>query len=216
MKQNFNNLTKEKTKNIALETLMEIKNITFSTIDADGNPASRIVDLMFKDGDAIYFFTCNVKPFYFELKKNETISITAMKDWTQVRLKASCKTVNRDLIKKIYQNNPGLKELFPDEDNSKHVEVFCIYRGKGELFDLSGDNSKMQRARFAFGGEKVRPSGCIITDKCINCGKCANVCPFNAISVVQEHHQINPVYCDECGMCYNTCPVDAIELPTGL
>lgn len=46
-------------------------------------------------------------------------------------------------------------------------------------------------------------------DKCIKCGKCQEVCRFNAI---EPNLEINPIKCDGCGVCVAMCPEDALRL----
>jgi len=45
--------------------------------------------------------------------------------------------------------------------------------------------------------------------KCIRCGKCQEVCRFDA---VQDVFTIDPISCEGCGFCSLVCPVDAIEM----
>ncbi len=52
----------------------------------------------------------------------------------------------------------------------------------------------------------------IIQDECIQCGKCAEVCRFNAILVVREKYVVDPIACEGCGYCARVCPTDAIEM----
>jgi len=44
-------------------------------------------------------------------------------------------------------------------------------------------------------------------DNCIKCGKCAELCRFNAI----EDFVIDPIHCEGCKVCVVNCPVNAIE-----
>ncbi|MBI9039187.1 MAG: ATP-binding protein [Bacteroidales bacterium] len=46
--------------------------------------------------------------------------------------------------------------------------------------------------------------------KCINCGKCIEVCRFSAIKLIDGIHFIDPISCDGCGYCARVCPVEAI------
>lgn len=47
----------------------------------------------------------------------------------------------------------------------------------------------------------------MITDQCIQCGKCEKLCPQQCI----QDYQINPKPCLHCGLCYEECPVQAIK-----
>ena len=52
-----------------------------------------------------------------------------------------------------------------------------------------------------------------ITEKCIGCTKCANICPVKCIDgSVKKRHVITAQQCIKCGQCFETCPVHAIEL----
>jgi MinD superfamily P-loop ATPase len=45
-------------------------------------------------------------------------------------------------------------------------------------------------------------------EKCDYCGKCIEVCQFDAIS---PDYIVDPVSCEGCGVCVWFCPVDAID-----
>ena len=58
----------------------------------------------------------------------------------------------------------------------------------------------------------------IITSKCIGCGRCEEVCNFDAAvfngpanDTVGKTYTIDPIACQGCGVCLHYCPVDAIE-----
>ena len=44
-------------------------------------------------------------------------------------------------------------------------------------------------------------------EKCIECGKCVELCRFNAI----EDFIVDPIHCEGCKVCVVNCPVEAIE-----
>ena len=61
-------------------------------------------------------------------------------------------------------------------------------------------------------------SASIISEKCIGCGRCAEVCNFSAVAldgpandVVEKTYTIDPVSCEGCGVCFYFCPLNAIE-----
>jgi len=49
-------------------------------------------------------------------------------------------------------------------------------------------------------------------DICIRCGKCADVCRFNAIPFMENQYTISPLDCEGCGYCEKVCPSFAIVM----
>ena len=53
--------------------------------------------------------------------------------------------------------------------------------------------------------------------KCTYCGRCAEICAFNAITVLKENIMVFPELCHGCGGCAYFCPEAAIaEIPRGI
>lgn len=48
-------------------------------------------------------------------------------------------------------------------------------------------------------------------EKCTHCGRCAEVCAYNAIAVLKTQVLIFPELCHGCGACSYLCPEDAIS-----
>ena len=59
--------------------------------------------------------------------------------------------------------------------------------------------------------EPIRAS--IDQDKCSGCRICNNLCPFNAISFIEDRmvSEVNPALCQGCGTCVAACPAGAIS-----
>ncbi|MDZ7611630.1 MAG: 4Fe-4S binding protein [Candidatus Moranbacteria bacterium] len=56
-----------------------------------------------------------------------------------------------------------------------------------------------------------------ISDKCIACGKCLDLCPENIIEIKNKNGGkkkawVDLQYCKGCGLCAEVCPVKAIEM----
>jgi len=58
----------------------------------------------------------------------------------------------------------------------------------------------------------------IIPEKCIGCGKCEEVCNFDAVvfdgpgnSAIDKTYTIDSIACEGCKVCVEFCPVNAIE-----
>jgi len=47
---------------------------------------------------------------------------------------------------------------------------------------------------------------------CIGCGKCVEVCPPQALILIDNLARIREDLCEECGFCAPECPVDAIDI----
>jgi len=71
---------------------------------------------------------------------------------------------------------------------------------------------KIKKTYQFYGGKKAS----IIKEKCIGCGKCQEICRFDAVKNVDDKFEINKIDCEGCGYCYRICPTDAIEFKDNL
>ncbi|MBN2789267.1 MAG: ATP-binding protein [Candidatus Delongbacteria bacterium] len=47
---------------------------------------------------------------------------------------------------------------------------------------------------------------------CVKCGKCSEVCRWNAIPCKNDEYTVNPLDCEGCGYCARVCPMEAISM----
>ena len=48
--------------------------------------------------------------------------------------------------------------------------------------------------------------------RCSQCGKCAEVCRFDAVDIADGQFVVDPVRCEGCGYCARICPEEAIRM----
>ena len=194
-----------------LQTLREIKDVSFATVDQEGHPQIRIIDVMLVDEGALYFCTSRGKDFHAQLMRDPHVAIVGMtRDFKMVRLAGEVRFVTNDphaWIDRIFEQNPSMNDVYPGQ--SRYVlDPFVIDNGCVEIFDLGV--SPIYRQTFSLGGAPTHLQGFQITDACIGCGTCTRNCPQQCITpgkpfaIAQEH-------CLHCGLCYENCPVQAIE-----
>ncbi|MGN0055050.1 MAG: 4Fe-4S binding protein [Atopobiaceae bacterium] len=193
-----------------LQTLRDIKDISFATVDAEGHPQIRIIDVMLVEKGALYFCTSRGKDFHAQLLRDPHVAIVGMtRDYKMVRLAGEVRFVTNDphaWIDRIFEENPSMNDVYPGK--SRYVlDPFVIDNGCVELFDLGV--SPIYRKTFSLGGAPTHVHGFQITDACIGCGKCARNCPQQCITPGKPY-LINQEHCLHCGLCYENCPVQAI------
>lgn len=189
-----------------LRILREIKDVAFATVDANGDPQIRIIDVMLVENDKLYFCTARGKAFYEQILRHDQVAVTGMNSaYQMVRLSGRAHRLSerKQWIDRIFEENPSMNAVYPGE--SRYVlEAFCISEGEVEFFDLGKE--PVWREKFTLGHTKQKEDGYEITEQCIQCGLCESVCPQKCIQeyrIVQEH-------CLHCGLCYEKCPVQAI------
>ena len=192
----------------------EIHTTIVATVDDDGLPVTAAIDMMDCDENGLYFLTAKGKGFYDRLKKQGYIALTGIKGEitmtsVAVSVRGKVREIGYDLIPKLFDKNPYMKEIYPTEESRKALTAFQIYEGGGEWFDLS--KKPIERASFTFGEAERKEEGYFITDACIGCETCGTVCPQNCIDFSDTPAVIEQAHCLRCGNCTEVCPVGAVE-----
>ena len=76
-----------------LNELRKIKDVAMATVDSDGYPQIRIIDVMAVENNNLYFLTARGKNFYQELLDKNFVSLVAL-DYASIRLKGKVKKVS--------------------------------------------------------------------------------------------------------------------------
>ena len=193
-----------------LQILREVKDAAFATVDENGYPQVRIIDVMLVEDGTIYFCTARGKDFYQQLARTGRAAVTALnKDYQMVRFSGKVKrlTDQKKWIDRIFEENPSMKEVYP-QDSRYILEPFCFEEGQVEFFDLG--KSPIYRENFTLGDVKKEQKGYEITDECIGCGTCMEGCPQRCIEEGTPF-AIRQENCLHCGLCAENCPVQAIR-----
>lgn len=197
-------------RNKYLDMLREIKEVSMASVDRNGDPQVRIIDVMLVEGDTLYFCTARGKDFYDEIITNKKIAITGMnKNYQMIRLDGTIEKVEdkKHWLDKIFAANPSMNQVYPGETR-KILEPLCIRNGTIEFFDLS--KKPIYREYNAIGTEKPKIRGFEITDECVSCGTCAANCPQKCL-IPGIPFKIQQEHCLHCGACFEVCPVQAVK-----
>lgn len=192
----------------------DIHSTVFATVDGQGLPQTCVIDLMLSDEEGLCFLTARGKSFYHRLMARPFVAISGMKgedtlSAVAISVRGAVRSIGKERLEEIFEKNPYMAKIYPTEKSRDALEVFQLYRGEGEYFDLS--QQPPFRQSFSFGGESVHQTGYRIDlDRCIGCQGCRSVCPSGCISDAIPR-VIDPSHCLHCGNCFRICPVKAVE-----
>lgn len=190
-----------------VDLFRKVKIASAATVDQDGHPRSRIINVMIAAEEGMYIVTSKGKPFYEQLMNTGEIALSAMcPDCQSLKFCGKIKKVEKQWVDKVFQENPGMNEVYPG-DTRYILDAFLIYEGSGEWFDLM--HYPISRETFSYGTKEER-AGFEITDECIGCGSCLRACPQKCIAQ-GEPWRIDPVHCLQCGACREVCPAGAVR-----
>lgn len=197
------------TKKDCLKQIREVIDGVLSTVDEKGNSQSRIIDIMHIDEETVYFLTARGKNVYKEIINHPQISYVNLKDNKSVRINGIAKKLDnqKKWIDLMFEENPFMNNVYPEE--SRYIlEPFKVVSGEMEYFDLT--QKPIFRQTFKINTDTITKKGYIITEKCIQCGLCAEKCPQKVITEGTPY-KISQNNCLHCGICYENCPAKAIK-----
>lgn len=212
----------------------EIHSTVIATVDGEGHPVTRVIDIMLTDENSLYFITAKGKAFYAQLMENPYVAISGMcggegtmnKKAISVRGKAV--NIGSGKLKEVFEQNPYMAEIYPQEESRTALEVFQVAEGTGEFFDLSvkpifrdafvlGVSAEGEAGQMGQNGEKTQRNasgqqgGYFITDRCRGCRICCSKCPQKCIDMSAKPFVIQQEHCLHCGNCMEACPFGAVE-----
>ncbi len=186
----------------------DIHSAAIATLDKNGRPITRIIDIMLYDDQGIYFLTAKGKEFYRQLMEQKYISLSAVKEKRSITLRGETENIGNEKLDEIFEKNPYMKGIYPD-DTREALEVFRLYKAAGEFFDIS-DPTNVTRGSISIGNAKEQSGIYFVKGKCSGCKACFSVCPQKCIDVSKVPAVINQNHCLHCGRCFEICPEKAI------
>ena len=142
-----------------LNTLRELRDVTFSTVSPDGKPQARVIDVMLAEEGRLIFCTSRGKDFHAQLMERGYVAVTGLtKDYKMIRLNGKAKLLPKKKlwIDRIFDANPSMNDVYPGE--SRYIlEPFCVDEGQLECFDLNV--SPIERESFALGKAEPEKKG---------------------------------------------------------
>lgn len=197
------------TKEECLKQVREVIDGVLSTTDKNGNPQSRVIDIMHIDGETVYFLTARGKNVYYEIMNNPKVSYINFKDNKSVRITGNAEKIKdqKKWIDLMFEENKYMNNVYPG--NARYIlEPFKITDGEIEFFDLT--QKPILRESFIIGDGEITEKGFVISEDCIECGTCQDLCPQQVIKEGTPF-EIQSNHCLHCGLCFENCPAEAIK-----
>lgn len=201
----------------------KIHSTIIATIDSEGKPVTRVIDIMLVDHNTFYFLTAKGKDFYEQLMKQKYISLSAYYGgetydkkeasihMKSITIKAYVKNIGTNKLDEIFKENPYMNEIYPSDETKMALTVFCAENGVGEFFDLT--TKPITRNFFYLGSnsqfEIKNKRGYFINENCVCCDACIRVCPQSCIEKA-TFYRIIQENCIHCGNCLKVCNFDAV------
>lgn len=190
-----------------MENILKIHSVSVATIDKDGRPTSRIIDMMHIQDDCLYFLTARGKMFYKEITTKNYIAISCQRYNKAYSLRGYVEKVDHKYLDILFSKNRYMWGTYPKETRNI-LEVFRIYKWTGEYFDLTP--KPITRLSFSHNIKDIQYGEYLVNDKCINCKKCISVCPQKCIKFNNKKAKIVKENCLRCGACKEICLYNAI------
>ena len=149
-----------------IDLFRAVKVASAATVDAQGRPQSRIINVMLALDEGMVIVTSRGKPFWKQLTESGLVALSAMcPECQSLKFTGSVRRMedSRAWVDEVFLHNPGMNEVYPGQSRYA-LDAFLIYEGGGEWFDLL--HHPISRKRFAYGGTEMELVGFSILETC--------------------------------------------------
>ncbi len=127
----------------------EIQSVTAATVDREGRPAVRVIDIMLVDDSTLYFMTTYGKAFYDQLMEQNYVALSGVCGGEEfgiderplhrkaITIRGHVACVTEEKLEEVFAENPFLAPIAASPRARNRTEIFCIKEGRGEYLDLS-------------------------------------------------------------------------------
>lgn len=119
----------------------DIKVAIIASVDQDGKPHARPINIGVATEKGIFFMTSPKTNFYQQLAHNQNVAITALKQDDYliqvIRIEGRVREIGREKLTEVLQDNPFVKHVYPNESDIAGVQVFHLYDGAGFYHSLT-------------------------------------------------------------------------------
>ena len=112
----------------------EIHSVVVATLDREGHPVTRVIDMMLHDDSSLYFLTAKGKEFYRQLMDQKYLSLSGMSGGEgSMSKKAVSVHGNVRNITLTCPRSPSQEELFPWVRRSRYRVATILPTGAGAV-----------------------------------------------------------------------------------
>lgn len=123
----------------------------FSTIDENQQPDSRYINIGMANDSGVFFMTNRKTRFHQQLTARPEVAISGMtrenSDIEVIRIKGKVRAIGREKLVEILQDNPYVKDVYPEQKDREDIQVYQVYQGSGKYHHLQ----KRIQSDFTFG-----------------------------------------------------------------
>lgn len=202
----------EERKRVIFEAAAKTRCFSVTTLSPSGKAHARLLSFYLLPDGNLYFGTARGKAVYDDLANDPRVTLVGT-FYEEERLRAYgiriratvAKATDPDMIAEYWRINPGTEKMY-----CKGLDLFEVMYLKSGECEMSHVYTAGHNARIhvGFGGEMPEPPRYSITDKCTQCGICADACLTGTIRLGENGYYIRRMDCLECGKCAQVCPVE--------